>query len=127
MRNVVFLVKNGIGYGHIRRAILLARAVQEAGVFRPIIISQASTLDLYDGAGVRVVNFPLLHRVPSAVTEDRYSEILDETLALLEPAVVIEDTYPDPRYGNLRSLSAVPRILIMRRLDGASFDQLRTQ
>lgn len=125
MRNVVYLVKNGIGFGHIRRALILAEALQSEGKYRPIVVSQANSLDLYRTASVRVVNFPLLHRVPSAITEDCYLEILDKLLAALDPAIVVEDTYPDARYGAIPSLRHVPRILVMRRLDGFSFDQLR--
>lgn len=125
MRNVVLMVKNGIGFGHIRRALLLAKALAASGRCRPIVISQATSLAMYDTADVPVVNFPLLDRVPSDVTEDCYVEILEELLRQLDPAVVVEDTYPDPRYTALSSLREVPRVLVMRRLDGASFDTLR--
>ncbi|MGH3948329.1 MAG: hypothetical protein ACRDSE_04275 [Pseudonocardiaceae bacterium] len=126
MRNVVFLVKNGIGFGHIRRALLLAeRLEQQRGQLRPIVISQAHTLDIYRSSAVRVVNFPLLHRVPSAVLEDCYLDILNKLMTRLAPGVVVEDTYPDHRYGAVPALRGVPRILIMRRLDGLSLDQLR--
>lgn len=125
MRNVVLLVKNGIGFGHIRRAILVAQELQRAGQVRPIIISQASSLALYTNSGVPVVNLPLLHRVPSAVAEDWYTAVLDRLLHRLDPAVVIEDTYPDARYQQVPSLAVRRRLLILRRLDGSSFDHLR--
>ncbi|MCW6003480.1 hypothetical protein K1W54_02620 [Micromonospora sp. CPCC 205371] len=125
MRNAVFLVKNGIGFGHIRRALLIAEAVQNAGRLRPIVISQASSLALYRNTPVRVINFPLLHRVPSAIAEDLYTDLLDRLLDRLDPAVVIEDTYPDARYRRLPALADRPRLLVMRRLDGLSFDQIR--
>lgn len=125
MRNAVFLVKNGIGFGHIRRALLIAEAIQDAGRLRPIVISQASSLALYRSTPVRVINFPLLHRVPSAIAEDLYTDLLDRLLDRLDPAVVIEDTYPDARYRRLPALADRPRLLVMRRLDGLSFDQIR--
>ncbi|MGC5054725.1 hypothetical protein ACLQ2S_25105 [Micromonospora sp. DT48] len=125
MKNAVFLVKNGIGFGHIRRALLIAEAVQSAGRLRPIVISQASSLALYRNSPVRVVNFPLLHRVPSAVAEDLYTDLLDRLLSRLDPVVVVEDTYPDARYRRLPALADRPRLLVMRRLDGLSFDQIR--
>jgi predicted glycosyltransferase len=125
MRNVVFLVKNGIGFGHLRRALILAEALLDAGQVRPVIISQASSLAIFQGTRVPVVNFPLLHRVPSAVAEDWYTEVLDALLDQLDPAVVIEDTYPDQRYAGLTSLMDRPRLLVLRRLDHASFDTIR--
>jgi hypothetical protein len=125
MRTAAFLVKNGIGFGHIRRAFLVAEAIHRAGQLRPILISQARSLALYRDSPAQVINFPLLHRVPSAVTEDFYTELLDRILGRLDPAVVIEDTYPDARYRRLPALADRPRLLLMRRLDGLSFDQLR--
>lgn len=125
MRNVVLLVKNGIGFGHIRRALLVAEALHDAGRLRPILISQAGSLALYRESPVRVVNFPLLHRVPSAITEDLYLDLLDRLLTRLDPALVVEDTYPDARYRRLPALADRPRVLIMRRLDGLSLDEIR--
>lgn len=127
MNNVVFLVKNGIGFGHLRRALILAEALLDAGQVRPFIISQASSLALFEDTRVPVVNFPLLHRVPSAVAEDWYTAVLDRLLDRLDPAVVIEDTYPDSRYAALPSLADRPRLLVLRRLDATSFDTIRSQ
>ncbi|MFI1163272.1 hypothetical protein ACH4UM_06590 [Streptomyces sp. NPDC020801] len=127
MKTVAILVKNGIGFGHLRRAVLIAEAMQSRGRLKPVIISQASSLSLFKNTPVDVINFPLLHRVSSAVAEDAYIAILDRLLDKLDPAVVVEDTYPDPRYLAVPSLAHRPRLLVMRRLDGASFDHLRTQ
>jgi predicted glycosyltransferase len=126
VKNVVFMVKNGIGYGHLRRALILAEALLDAGKVRPLIVSQASSLNIYEDSRVPVVNFPLLHRVPSAVAEDWYTDLLDKVLDHLDPAVIIEDTYPDQRYAGLPSLADRPRLLVLRRLDRASFDSIRT-
>jgi hypothetical protein len=125
VRNAVFLVKNGIGFGHIRRALLLAEAVASSGRLRPVVVSQASSLALYHDSRVRVVNFPLLHRVPSAIAEDFYTDVLNHLLDRLDPAVVVEDTYPDARYRRLPALADRPKVLVMRRLDGLSLDQIR--
>lgn len=127
MKNVVFLVKNGIGFGHIRRALLLAEELEQHKQLRPIVVSQAHSMDIYGNTAVRVVNFPLLHRVPSAAIEDCYLDVLDKLMIRLAPAVVVEDTYPDPRYGAVPALRGAPRILLMRRLDGLSLDQLRNR
>jgi hypothetical protein len=127
VRTALFLVKNGIGFGHIRRALLVAEAVQSLGQLRPVVVSQASSLALYRHSRVRVVNFPLLHRVPSAVAEDWYTDLLNMLVQRLDPAVVIEDTYPDARYQRLPALADRPRLLLMRRLDGLSFDQIRSR
>ncbi|MFE9407326.1 hypothetical protein ACFYN0_00775 [Streptomyces sp. NPDC006704] len=127
MKTVALLVKNGIGFGHLRRAVLIAEAIRRRGQLKPVIISQASSLSLFRDTPVDVINFPLLQRVSSAVAEDAYTAILDRLLDRLDPAVVVEDTYPDPRYLALPALAHRPRLLVMRRLDGASFDHLRAQ
>jgi predicted glycosyltransferase len=126
-RTALFLVKNGIGYGHIRRALLLAGELTRRSDLRPVIISQARTLDLLRASSVSVLNLPLLHRVPSAVGEDAYHDVLGRVVERLAPAVVVEDTYPDERYDSLRALRGVPRVLVLRRLDGESFDTLRSR
>jgi UDP-N-acetylglucosamine:LPS N-acetylglucosamine transferase len=123
----LFLVKNGIGYGHIRRALLVADELARRGELRPVVVSQARTLDLLRTSTVPVLNLPLLHRVPSAVGEDAYLDILERVVERLGPAVAIEDTYPDQRYGSLDALRGVPRVLLLRRLDGESFDTLRSR
>lgn len=123
----LFLVKNGIGYGHIRRALLVAGELARRGELRPVVVSQARTLDLLRTSTVPVLNLPLLHRVPSAVGEDAYLDVLERVVERLAPAVAIEDTYPDQRYGSLAALHGVPRVLLLRRLDGDSFDTLRSR
>jgi len=126
-RTALFLVKNGIGYGHIRRALLVAAELARRDDLRPVVISQARTLDLLRTSTVPVLNLPLLHRVPSAVGEDAYRDLLGRVVERLAPAVVIEDTYPDQRYAALDALRGVPRVLVLRRLDGESFDTLRSR
>jgi hypothetical protein len=51
--------------------------------------------------------------------------VLDKLLDRLDPAVVVEDTYPDQRYARLPSLAGRPRILVLRRLDRDWFDTIR--
>lgn len=123
---IVFLVKNGIGYGHLRRALVLAEAMQANGSARPIIISQASSIDLLCTTSVPVVNFPLIQHLPNEIAADWYTDVLDALLDRLDPAIVVEDTYPDPRYLSLPTLRSRPRVLVLRRLDGLSFDTIRS-
>jgi hypothetical protein len=62
------------------------------------MISQASSLALLRDTPVRVINFPLLHRVATAVAEDCYINILNRLFDRLDPATVVEDTYPDASF-----------------------------
>src|SRR4051794_13725032 len=97
-------VKNGIGYGHLQRAKLIAQAMLAGHALTPMIISQARSVEPLRGSGLRGVNLPRLTRVSSAMTEDFYWEILDQTLDRLRPAILVEDTFPDPRLGHLPSI-----------------------
>ena len=121
---VAFLVKNGIGYGHLRRAMVIAEALRDTATARPVIVSQAHTLDLLSRTTVPVVNFPLLQHLPNDIAADWYTEVLDDLLHRLDPAIVVEDTYPDPRYLALPALQHRRRVLVLRRLDGLSFDTI---
>jgi predicted glycosyltransferase len=121
---VALCVKNGIGYGHLRRATLIARALQAHSNLSPVIISQARSIELLLGSDLRAINLPRLTRVSSTLVEDVYWEILDQTLERLQPAVVVEDTFPDPRLRDLRSLIGVPRVLVSRRLDPVTLERM---
>lgn len=121
---ILLLVKNGIGYGHIRRGLLISDELRALGA-DPVVISQASSLQIFEGQAAKVVNFPLLHRVPSSAAELAYLDLLDRVVEELRPEVVVDDTYPDRRYLQLPSLREVPRLLVMRRVEPIAFDQLR--
>ncbi len=85
---VAFLVKNGIGFGHIRRALILAEAVDAAGGLRPVVVSQAGSLALYRDRSVSVVNF---HIVPGAGAASH-----PEAAAADSPLPSGLDAQPDP-------------------------------
>lgn len=121
---ILLLVKNGIGYGHARRALLISDELRALGA-DPVVISQAPSLHIFQGQAAKVVNFPLLHRVPSSAAELAYLDLLDRVVEGLRPELVVDDTYPDRRYLQLPSLREVPRVLVMRRVEPIAFDQLR--
>lgn len=121
---VLLLVKNGIGFGHIRRALLIANELRDLGA-DPVVISQASSLRIFEDQAAKVVNFPLLHRVPSSAAELAYVDLLDRVVGKLRPELVVDDTYPDRRYLQLPSLREVPRLLVARRIEPIAFDQMR--
>src|SRR5229473_3920847 len=128
MQRVVFLVQNGIGFGHIRRTILIAEQIRLLSPdIEVIFISQANSLLLFQKSPFHVINFPFLHRLPNNASEHAYKVLLDEILANLKPTIVVEDTYPDQRYLSIPALQDVPKVLIMRRIDPLSFDEFRRQ
>ncbi|MGH8903219.1 MAG: hypothetical protein ACRDYA_16510 [Egibacteraceae bacterium] len=125
---VAFLVKNGIGFGHIRRCLLVAEELRRLdGSLEVLMLGQASSLAAYHNSTIPIVNLPLLHRLPSNAMERAHTLLLDHVLARVQPDVVIEDTYPDPHYLGLPSLRECRRLLLLRRLDGVAFDRLRAE
>lgn len=121
---VLFLVKNDSGLGHIRRAVVLSKALRRSGV-SSVIVSQASSLVMFDDPELRVLNLPLMERLKSSAAEEAYAALLDAVVARLDPELVVEDTYPDRRYIGLPSLRGLPRVLVLRRLDPVAFEQVR--
>ncbi len=122
--DVLFLVKNDSGLGHIRRAVVLSKALRRSGV-SSVIVSQASSLVMFDDPELRVLNLPLMERLKSSAAEEAYAALLDAVVARLDPELVVEDTYPDSRYLGLPSLRGLPRALVLRRLDPIAFEQIR--
>lgn len=122
--DVALLVKNDSGLGHIRRATLLSKQLSRRGI-SSVVVSQASSLAMFNDPDLRVVNFPLLERLKSSAADEAYAGLLDAVSSRLDPTLVVEDTYPDRCYLTLPSLRHLPRVLVLRRLDPVSFEHVR--
>lgn len=128
MDRILFLIKNGIGFGHVRRAILVAEAIHRLVPSAEItIICQANSLKLFRNVPFRVINFPLLDRLPNNSTERAFVELLTEVITQLAPSIVIEDTYPDWRYLSMPPIQNIPKVLLIRRLDRYGFEWFRKE
>jgi hypothetical protein len=124
---VGFFTQNGIGLGHLRRALLLAQELRRiAPEVEPLIVSQAATTQLLAAADVPAVNLPLLHRLPSTTIDRALFRMLGSLLRRLELDLVVEDTEPDGRLRRIPSYTEVPSVFVLRRVDGLGFDRLRT-
>lgn len=121
---VGLFVKNGIGLGHLRRAVLVGQALTRLGEAEPVVLSQATSLDLLLGRPLRAVNLPLLHRLPSNTAEAAFRKILSRVVDHLRLDLLVEDTYPDPLLDELPGLASLPRAILVRRIDPVSFDAL---
>jgi len=128
MNRVLFLVKNYIGFGHIRRTLLIADQIRALSPDVEIIfISQAKSLLLFQNKPYKVINFPFLHRLPNNACASVYAELLNKIITALHPTIIIEDTYPDEWYYSLSGLQNIPKILILRRIDPIAFDDFRKE
>ena len=115
-KRVLFLVQNGIGFGHLRRTLTVAEALNKDGI-EIIFIAQTKSLKLLENTRFKVINFPFLHRLPNNELEQVYIKLLDELIWKLEPDLFVEDTHPNLHYYGMPSLRNVPRVLIIRRID----------
>lgn len=126
MTRILFLVKNGIGFGHIRRTLLIADQLKFLDPNIDVVfISQAKSFKLFEEKPYKVINFPILHRVPDEAFYSTYKDLLALVTAEIQPDLVVEETYPDRHYLNIPALQNIPRILLMHRIDPISFDNFR--
>lgn len=125
-KKVLFLVKNYIGFGHIRRCLLIAKElIKEDSDLEILFISQAKSLNLFVENDFKVINFPYLEMLPTNALAAAYRILLNNIVEEIKPDLVLEDTYPDEWYINIPSLQNIPRLLILRRIDPISFDNYR--
>ena len=104
---IAFLTLNGVGLGHLVRATSLCRVLESVGE-RPVVFSQGILpLDEYGGQPSRFV--PTLWKADEA-TRLRVASDLASFALLSQPAVVVEDTHPNP----IRLPSDVRRVLVVR-------------
>jgi len=128
MNRILFLVKNYIGFGHIRRTLLIADQIKALSPDVEIFfISQAKSLLLFQNTPYKVINFPFLQRLPNNACASVYAKLLNKIITDLHPTIVIEDTYPDEWYHSISGLQNIPKILILRRIDPIAFDDFRKE
>lgn len=124
---ILFLVQNGIGFGHIRRCLAVANAIRKRWPRSSShFISQATSTIAFDHTSFKVLNVPFLHRLPNNQTQHALIRIVGEYARCVRPDVVVEDTHPDLRYRDIPALRGVPRLLILRRLSAEGYQDLES-
>ncbi|MGG4340426.1 glycosyltransferase [Paenibacillus lautus] len=121
-QRVIFLLKNGIGFGHFRRALVLASELEKKGL-EIIFLSQAKSTRIFDEYKFKVINVPLLHSLKSNNAALAFNSVINFIIEHLNPSLVIEDTYSDDYYLNIPALATTPRILILRRVSGDAIEE----
>ncbi len=126
LNKVLFLLKNGIGFGHFKRALIIADALKDRGV-EVIFISQAKSYDIFKNRGFKVFNFPMVEQAATNNEQLIFYELLNFLIDKINPDVVIEDTYPDEYYLSLPSVRYRSKLLILRRLNSQGiFNYIKT-
>lgn len=113
---ILFLLKNGIGFGHFRRALVIAEELRKKG-HSICFLTQAKSTDLFKNKSFTVFNIPFMHRLPSNLSEVFLKQLINAIVEEVNPDIVIEDTDPDPVYEQTPSLKYRHRVLIMRRIE----------
>lgn len=121
MKKIVFLLQNGIGFGHFKLALTVAQCFDKEE-YEIIFITQAKSTRIFDGYEYKVINIPPTYSLKSNNEVLWIHTFVDKLIRKINPAVVIEDTYPDDFYLNLPSLQFIPKILIVNRLVAVEFE-----
>lgn len=119
-KKIVFMLQNGIGFGHFKLALNISKYLKEECEIS--FITQAKSIRIFDDYDYRVYNFPMLYTLKSNNEILIINNILDDLINEIQPDLVIEDTYPEDFYLNLPSLMNVSKILLLNRLNNSEFE-----
>lgn len=117
------MLVNGIGFGHFKRALVIADAFDKSEYDVRFIV-QASATDIFRGRDYPVYAFPLLYSIKHNNGREVIYSLINSLISKLGPSVVFEDTYPEDDYLNIPALYNIPRMLIIRRVDSNHLDNL---
>lgn len=120
-KKVVFLLQNGIGFGHFKLALTIAEKFDKNN-FEIIFITQAKSTRIFKGYDYKVINIPPTYSLKNNNEILFIYKLANRIIEKIRPSVVIEDTYPDDFYLNLPQLQFVPKILIINRLIASEFE-----
>ena len=120
-KKIVFLLQNGIGFGHFKLALTIAHRMHPAE-YEVIFITQAKSTRIFKGHPFRVFNIPPVYALKSNNEILLIHTLVNRLLNQLQPSLVIEDTYPDSFYLNLPALHYIPKMLLVNRLMGTEFE-----
>lgn len=123
---VLFLLVNGIGYGHFQRSILIAEELRKLN-HETFFITQAGSVRIFENHKSTVLNFPLIHKLTKNHEKQFILNIINSAIEIINPELIIEDTYPDDWLLSLPAVKKIKKILILRRIDSESLDKYRVQ
>ena len=123
----LFFLGNGIGLGHQRRALVMAEALRHRDPKAVcLFITQASNVTMFEGRGFSIVQLPSMHRLPDNGSERVLWSLVDRLVQELDPDLIMEDTYPDPRFLNLPAVRQRPKALLLQNLVPDFLEQFRS-
>lgn len=120
-KRVIFLLQNGIGFGHFKLALTIATRFDPT-CYEIVFLSQAKSTRIFKGYAFKVYNFPPVYALKTNNEILLINTLINRLLETLKPNLVIEDTYPDTFYLNLPALINIPKALIVNRLTASEFE-----
>lgn len=119
-KKIIFMLQNGIGFGHFKLALTISKYLSEQCEIS--FITQAKSTQIFDNYNYKIYNFPMLYTLKSNNEILIMNKIINSLIEKIDPDLVIEDTYPEDFYLNLPSLMNVPKILLLNRLSSSEFE-----
>ena len=119
-KKIVFMLQNGIGFGHFKLALTISKYLEDECDIS--FITQAKSTRIFDDFNYKIYNFPMFYTLKSNNEILIINNILNDLINEIKPDLVIEDTYPEDFYLNLPSLMNIPKLLILNRLNSSEFE-----
>jgi len=112
---ILFLLRNGIGFGHFKRALCIAEKLHEKGC-KMFFITQAKSYQIFIDKGFQVYNFPLVETISNNNAQNIVYDIINKIINEIDPDLILEDTNPEEYYLSLPAVKSRRKALILRRI-----------
>lgn len=120
MKKIVFMLQNGIGFGHFKLALTISKYMKDKCEIS--FITQAKSTMIFDNYDYKVYNFPMLYSLKSNNEILIMNNLINKLIEDIHPDLIIEDTYPEDFYMNLPATKNISKILLMNRLNSTEFE-----
>ena len=120
MKKIVFMLQNGIGFGHFKLALTISKYMKDKCDIS--FITQAKSTVIFDNYDYKVYNFPMLYSLKSNNEILIMNNLINKLIEDIHPDLIIEDTYPEDFYMNLPATKNISKILLMNRLNSTEFE-----
>lgn len=120
MKKIVFMLQNGIGFGHFKLALTISKYMKDKCDIS--CITQAKSTVIFDNYDYKVYNFPMLYSLKSNNEILIMNNLINKLIEDIHPDLIIEDTYPEDFYMNLPATKNISKILLMNRLNSTEFE-----
>ncbi len=120
MKKIVFMLQNGIGFGHFKLALTISKYMKDKCDI--LFITQAKSTVIFDNYDYKVYNFPMLYSLKSNNEILIMNNLINKLIEDIHPDLIIEDTYPEDFYMNLPATKNISKILLMNRLNSTEFE-----